>query len=40
MIDSARVRDAYQECERITREQARNFSYGIRLLPGPKRRAL
>ncbi|WP_199740265.1 presqualene diphosphate synthase HpnD [Saccharopolyspora rhizosphaerae] len=34
------IRDAYRECERITREQARNFSYGIRLLPGPKRRAL
>ena len=31
---------AYLECERITREQARNFSYGIRLLPPPKRRAL
>ncbi|PRX45911.1 farnesyl-diphosphate farnesyltransferase [Prauserella shujinwangii] len=31
---------AYAECERITREQARNFSYGIRLLPPPKRRAL
>ncbi|WP_093353183.1 presqualene diphosphate synthase HpnD [Saccharopolyspora kobensis] len=37
---STRVHDAYLECERITREQARNFSYGIRLLPGPKRRAL
>jgi 15-cis-phytoene synthase len=37
---SAQVRDAYQECERITRLQAKNFSYGIRLLPGPKRRAL
>ena len=32
--------DAYRECERITREQARNFSWGIRLLPGPKRTAL
>lgn len=31
---------AYAECERITRTQARNFSWGIRLLPGPKRRAL
>ncbi|MEU6266138.1 presqualene diphosphate synthase HpnD [Saccharopolyspora shandongensis] len=40
MTDWARIRDAYLECERITREQARNFSYGIRLLPGPKRRAL
>jgi 15-cis-phytoene synthase len=31
---------AYAECERITREQARNFSWGIRLLPAPKRTAL
>jgi phytoene synthase len=32
--------DAYDECERITREQARNFAWGIRLLPARKRRAL
>jgi len=32
--------EAYAECERITWEQARNFAYGIRLLPTPKRRAL
>jgi 15-cis-phytoene synthase len=32
--------DAYNACESITRHQARNFSYGIRLLPAPKRRAL
>jgi phytoene synthase len=31
---------AYERCERITTEQARNFSYGIKLLPPPKRRAL
>lgn len=31
---------AYLECDRITRAQARNFSWGIRLLPTPKRRAL
>ncbi|MEU9888437.1 squalene/phytoene synthase family protein [Sphaerisporangium sp. NPDC051011] len=31
---------AYRRCERIVRTQARNFSYGIRLLPAPKRRAL
>lgn len=37
---SASIREAYSECERITREHARNFSYGIRLLPPPKRRAL
>jgi phytoene synthase len=31
---------AYRECEQITRREARNFSYGIRLLPPLKRRAL
>jgi phytoene synthase len=31
---------AYRICEEITRAQARNFSYGIRLLPPAKRRAL
>jgi phytoene synthase len=31
---------AYAECRRITQEQARNFSYGIRLLPAEKRSAL
>ncbi len=34
------VEAAYAECERITREQARNFAWGIRLLPPVKRRAL
>jgi 15-cis-phytoene synthase len=33
-------RAAYRHCEEITWSQARNFSYGIRLLPPPKRRAL
>lgn len=32
--------DAYRHCERIVHGQARNFSYGLRLLPTPKRRAL
>jgi 15-cis-phytoene synthase len=32
--------DAYRECERITWSQARNFAYGIRLLPPAKRRGL
>jgi squalene synthase HpnD len=36
-VDAA---EAYLECERITWSQARNFAYGIRLLPPPKRRAL
>lgn len=31
---------AYATCEAITRAEARNFYYGIRLLPAPKRRAL
>ncbi len=35
-----RAADAYQRCEEITRAEARNFSYGIRLLPKPKRQAM
>lgn len=31
---------AYAETDRITRETARNFAWGIRVLPGPKRRAV
>jgi phytoene synthase len=31
---------AIRHCEQVTREQARNFWYGIRLLPPAKRRAL
>jgi len=34
------VAAAYRRCEEITWSQARNFSYGIRLLPAPKRHAL
>ncbi|MDR0342872.1 MAG: presqualene diphosphate synthase HpnD [Nocardiopsaceae bacterium] len=34
------TRAAYRRCEEITWSQARNFSYGIRLLPPPKRQAL
>ncbi|MGI5493301.1 presqualene diphosphate synthase HpnD [Microtetraspora malaysiensis] len=34
------VPEAYQHCEQIMRRNARNFSYGLRLLPAPKRRAL
>lgn len=37
---SATTRAAYEHCEVVTRTQARNFSYGIRLLPPAKRRAL
>jgi phytoene synthase len=32
--------EAYRECERITWSQARNFAYGIRLLPSSKRQGL
>jgi phytoene synthase len=32
--------EAYQQCEQITWTQARNFAYGIRLLPAAKRRGL
>ncbi len=31
---------AYAHCEQVTRTQAGNFYWGIRLLPGPKRQAL
>jgi phytoene synthase len=31
---------AYRRCEEITREQAANFSYGIRLLPAERRGAM
>ena len=31
---------AYDHCEQVTRSRARNFSYGIRLLPEDRRRAL
>jgi phytoene synthase len=31
---------AYAHCEQVTRTQAGNFYWGIRLLPAPKRRAL
>jgi phytoene synthase len=34
------VDEAYAACEAITRREAKNFSYGIRLLPAPKRRAM
>src|SRR6266545_4117307 len=34
------VRSAYRHCELVTRTRARNFYYGIRLLPSRKRSAL
>jgi 15-cis-phytoene synthase len=38
--DQAAIRAAYRHCETIVRQQAKNFAYGITLLPAPKRRAL
>ncbi|WP_418960096.1 presqualene diphosphate synthase HpnD [Streptomyces tritici] len=37
---SAPVRAAYSYCETVTGQQARNFAYGIRLLPTEKRQAM
>jgi len=37
---SATVEEAYRACESVTRDQARNFFYGIRLLPADKRDGL
>ncbi|BCB76361.1 presqualene diphosphate synthase HpnD [Phytohabitans flavus] len=37
---SGTLDEAYARCASITKERARNFYYGIRLLPGPKRAAL
>jgi phytoene synthase len=34
------VVEAYQACQAITRAEAKNFFYGIRLLPDPKRNAM
>src|SRR5829696_9859093 len=37
---AVKAEQAYAETNRITRETARNFAWGIRVLPGPKRRAI
>jgi phytoene synthase len=37
---AVQVAEAYRYCEAITRAQAANFFYGIRLLPGERRRAM
>ncbi|MGH9294939.1 MAG: phytoene/squalene synthase family protein, partial [Acidimicrobiales bacterium] len=34
------LESAYARCEEITRTEAKNFAYGIRLLPTDKRRAM
>jgi 15-cis-phytoene synthase len=40
MSAEAHTQLAYRQCEVLTRAAAGNFYYGIRLLPGPKRRAM
>ena len=37
---SAAVEQAYAEVQRVTRREAKNFAYGIMVLPPPKRRAI
>jgi phytoene synthase len=37
---NALVEQAYAEVERLTRREAKNFAYGIMVLPRPKRRAI
>jgi phytoene synthase len=39
-VSTADVEAAYRACEHITRTEARNFNYGIKLLPKEKRRAM
>jgi 15-cis-phytoene synthase len=39
-VEPVRIKAAYAHCEAVVRSQAKNFAYGITLLPGPKRRAL
>src|SRR6185437_11358014 len=38
--DQVTVEAAYAEVERLTRREARNFAYGIMVLPRPKRQAI
>ncbi len=40
MSDADGIADAYAHCESVTRRQAANFFYGIRLLPRERRRAM
>ena len=39
-VAALELEHAYRECERITRREAANFYYGIRLLPRSKRQAM
>ncbi len=40
MSSAGELAAAYRHCESVTRAQAANFYYGIRLLPGERRRAM
>src|SRR5437868_1871389 len=40
MMPALEIEHAYRECEEITRREAANFFYGIRLLPRDKRQAM
>ncbi len=40
MMPALEIEHAYRRCEAITREEAANFFYGIRLLPQSKRQAM
>jgi phytoene synthase len=39
-VSAAAVDQAYAEVQRVTRERAKNFAYGIMVLPAAKRRAI
>ncbi len=39
-VEDSRLRDAFAECARITRDRARNFYHGLRLTPEPRRGAI
>lgn len=39
-VDGSRLEAAYTECATLTRARARNFFYGLRLTPEPRRSAL
>src|SRR5947209_16698518 len=40
MSEASLLDTAYAHCEAVTRTEAANFYYGIRLLPRPRRRAI
>jgi phytoene synthase len=39
-VDQSQLGSAYEECASVTRSRARNFYYGLRLTPEPRRSAL